>query len=207
LVCVRLVFGFARATPRILFRATAGETPIREEFNPTLQIKFEGGKIEVDELSKTMTRAITHIENEIMTLRLLGFTLEIEDLPGISLMVAAAFSIALYYSGTNTLKEFSSRNFMERLSSDMKDKIVEVTELPIHTGRTRVNMSSLEDLANVAEETFKTILHHEGVFCVLDGDVRYEFRIPHRSTGMKQPYNHSYENGSDVRARASTRLE
>ena len=185
-------------TPQILFRATAGETPIREEFNPTLLIKFEGGKIEVDELSKTKIETITHIENKIVTLRLLGFTLEMEDMPGISLMVAAAFSIALYYSGKNTLKEFSSRNFMERMSGDMRDKIVEVTELPIHTGRTIVNMSSLEDLAKVAEETFKTILHHEGVFYVLDGDVRYEFRIPHRSTGTKQHYNHSYENGSDV---------
>ncbi len=35
----------------------------------------------------------------------------------------------------------------------------------------------MEDLARVAEEAFKPIMHHKGVFYVLDGDVRYEFHM------------------------------
>jgi len=35
----------------------------------------------------------------------------------------------------------------------------------------------MDDLARVAEEAFKPIIHHGDVFHVLDGDVRYEFHM------------------------------
>ena len=38
-------------------------------------------------------------------------------------------------------------------------------------------IGSLGDIIRVSEETFKSIIHHDNVYYVLDGDVRYEFRM------------------------------
>jgi hypothetical protein len=54
---------------------------------------------------------------------------------------------------------------------------VEISEPPERIERATIKVSSLEDLARVAEEAFKPIMHHGELFYVLDGDVRYEFQV------------------------------
>jgi len=164
-------------TPRIRLDASAGNESIEQEFNPTLKIKFEGGKIEFEGLSSTKTGSATHHETEMVTYSFLGSLEEINYMRGITVMGIIAFSTMLFYSGRNALRERESRTFMERLSGDIKDRIVEAFEPPERIEKTTIQVSSLEHLARVAEEAFKPIMHHGGTFHVLDGDVRYEFRM------------------------------
>ena len=89
----------------------------------------------------------------------------------ISLVVLLAVSMRF------TLLERASRPFMERLSGDIREKIIEASEPPERIERATIRVGSLEALARVSEEAFKPIIHHGDVFYVLDGDVRYEFKL------------------------------
>ena len=161
--------------PRIRLEASAGNESIEQEFNPILKIKFEGGKIEFEGLTNTKSGSVTHRETEVSIYRIIGSFVEVSDMRGIAVIVALALSTMLFYSGRNALRERESRTFMERLSEDIRDRIVEASEPPERIEKSMIKVGSLEDLARVAEEAFKPIMHHGGVFYVLDGDVRYEF--------------------------------
>lgn len=160
----------------ISLEASAGNKTLEQEFNPTLMIKFEGGKIEFEGLSSTKTGSIIHHETEVATTRFLTWSVNVDDMRGIAVTVTAIFSVLLFYAGRLALRERASKSFMERLSGDIRDKIVETSEPPRIEGET-IKVSSLEDLARVAEEAFKPIMHHGELFYVLDGDVRYEYQV------------------------------
>jgi len=163
--------------PRIRLEASAGNETIDQEFTPTLTIKFEGGKIDFEGLKDTKVDSVTQHSTEVATYMFLGSFTEVVNMRGIAVMAAIALSIMLYYSGRLFLRERASRTFMERLSDDIRDRIVEASEPPERIEKTTIKVGSMEDLARVAEEAFKPIMHHGGVFYVLDGDVRYEFCI------------------------------
>jgi hypothetical protein len=74
------------------------------------------------------------------------------------------------------LLERASKPFMSRLSDGVREKMVEASEPSKQGGKVTVTVRSVEDLAKVSEETFKPIIHHDDVFYILDGDMRYEFR-------------------------------
>jgi hypothetical protein len=76
-----------------------------------------------------------------------------------------------------TLLERASRSFMDRLGGDVREKIIEASECLEWMEGATIRVGSLEDLARVAEEAFKPIIHHGDVFHVLDGDLRYEFKL------------------------------
>ena len=163
--------------PRISLTASAGNKSIEQEFTPTLKIKFEGGKIGFEGLKNEKPGSVTHLETEEATWRLMGWSREVDDMRGIAITIAASFSLLLFYSGRLALRERESRTFMERLSGEIREKIIEAQEPPERIERATIAVGSLEDLARVAEEAFKPIIHHGDVFHVLDGDLRYEFRM------------------------------
>ena len=94
-----------------------------------------------------------------------------------SVISSISLGALLVYSMRFTLLERASRSFMDRLGGDVREKIIEASEPPELRGKTPIRVGSLEDLARVAEEAFKPIIHHGGVFHVLDGNVRYEFHM------------------------------
>ena len=161
--------------PLIRLDASAGNESIDQEFNPILKINFEVGKITFEGLTNTKSGSITHKETEVATYRIIGSFVEVSDMRGIAVIIAIAFSTMLFYSGRNALRERESRTFMERLSGEVREKIVEVFEPPERIEKSTIKVGSLEDLARVAEEAFKPIMHYGDVFYVLDGDMRYEF--------------------------------
>jgi hypothetical protein len=163
--------------PLISLEASAGRETIEQEFNPTLKVKFEGGKIEFEGLSSTKPGSVTHREEELATWRLLGFAIEVPAMRLISIITSISFIALLYNPLTLILQERASRSSMERLSGDIRDRIVETSEPPERIEKTTIKVGSLEDLARVAEEAFKPIMHHGETFYVLDGDVRYEFQV------------------------------
>ncbi|MCK4701874.1 hypothetical protein KAT55_00810 [Candidatus Bathyarchaeota archaeon] len=163
--------------PNISLDALAGNKTIEQEFAPVLMIKFEGGKIEFEGLSSSKSGSVKHLEMEIATWRLFGYPVEVKDMRGLSLIASIPIAFLLYLSTGHILRERVSRSFMDRLSDDIRDKIVEAQEPPERIERSTMRVRSMEDLARVAEEAFKPIIHHDDVFYVLDGDVRYEFHI------------------------------
>jgi len=169
--------------PLIRLDASAGNESIEQDFNPTLTIKFELGQIKFKGLTNTMMGSVTHREKEAATYKILGLSGEVSDMRGISIIVAIALSVMLFYSGRSALRERESRTFRERLSRDIREKIIEVQEPPERIERSTIVVDSLGDLARVAEEAFKTIIHHKGVFYVLDGYVRYEFKMEAEADG------------------------
>ena len=114
---------------------------------------------------------------KISTYKILGSFVNVIDIRGRLVMSALAFSVMLFYSGRLFLRERASRTFMERLSGDIRDRIVEAFEPPERIEKATIKVGSLEDLARVAEEAFKPIMHHGGVFYILDEYVRYEYKI------------------------------
>jgi len=163
--------------PLISLEASAGGTHIVQEFTPTLTIKFEGGKISFEGLRSMKTGSVTHLETEAATWGLLGLAMQVETMKTASIISSISLAALLAASMRFTLQERASRPFKERLSGDIRDKIIEASEPPERIERATIRVGSLEDLSRVAEEAFKPIIHHGGVFHVLDGDVRYEFHI------------------------------
>ena len=163
--------------PLISLDASAGNETIEQEFAPILMIKFEGGQIEFEGLSSTKSGSVIHLETEIATWSLLGYPVEVMDLRGFSIIASIPLSFLLYLSIGHVLSERASRSFMDRLSGDVRDKIVEAQEPPERIERSTMKVNSIEDLARIAEEAFKPIIHHDDVFYVLDGEVRYEFSM------------------------------
>lgn len=161
--------------PSIILAASAGKEAIEQAFNPTLKIKFEGGKIDFEGLSSTKSGSVVHYEEELVTWRLFAWDMEIPAMRLISIIMSMSFVILLYNPVRLVVQERTSRTFMERLSGDIKDRIVEASEPPERIEKATIKVDSLEDLARVAEEAFKPIIHHGDVFYVLDGDMRYEF--------------------------------
>jgi hypothetical protein len=163
--------------PLIRLTASAGLKPIEEEFTPTLTIKFGGGKIEFEGLRSTRTGAVTHRETETATLGLPGSSATVGAMKAASIITSISLAVLLAMSTKFTLQERASRPFLERLSGDVRDRIIEATEPPDRIERATVKVGSLEDLARVSEEAFKPIIQHGDVFYVLDGYIRYEFSI------------------------------
>lgn len=161
--------------PNISLDASAGNKTIEQEFAPVLTIKFEGGQITFESLSSSKSGSVTHRETEIATWSLIGYPFEIKDMRGLSLIASIPLAFLLYISVGRFFMERASRSFMECLSGDIRDRIVEAQEPPERIERSTMRVGSMEDLALVAEEAFKPIIHHGDVFYVLDGDVRYEF--------------------------------
>ena len=163
--------------PRITLEASAGGEPVEEEFTPTLTIKFEGGRIEFEGLRNAKTGAVTHLETEATTWSLLGLTVAVSAMRTVSILASISLSVLLATSIRFTLLERASRPFLERLGGDIREKIIEASEPPERIERATIKVGSIEDLAKVSEETFKPIIHHDQVFYVLDGDMRYEFTL------------------------------
>ena len=171
------VYGYTyEIRPEITLETSAAGKPIQEKFTPTLTIKFEGAKITFEGLSDRKDDSITHTETERATWSLLGWNLTVFSMRVTSMIAStclvALLAVSLYFS----FKERAPRPFFERLSGDIKDKIIEASELPKRMGQ-RIKVNSLDDLAKVSEETFKPIIHHGDTFYVLDGDLTYEFTI------------------------------
>jgi hypothetical protein len=163
--------------PRISLKASAGNETIQQEFNPTLKIKFEGGKIDFEGLANSKADSITHLETEATTTSLLGYTVGVMNMRIVSILASISFTALLYIPMRRTLQERASRTFLQRLSGDIRDKIIESKEPLERIEREKIVVSSLDDLAKVSEETFKPIIHYGNIFYVLDGDVRYEFLV------------------------------
>jgi hypothetical protein len=163
--------------PRISLEALAEGKPIVQEFTPTLTIKFDGGKIQIEGLRSTKAGSVTHLETEAATWGFLGLAAQVGAMKAASIIASISAAALLAVSMRFTLLERASRPFQERLSGDIRDKIIEASEPPERIERATIRVGSLEDLSRVAEEAFKPIIHHCGVFHVLDGDVRYEFHM------------------------------
>lgn len=163
--------------PRINLEASAGGEPIVQEFTPTLTIKFDGGKIQIEGLRSTKAGSVTHLETEAATWGFLGLATQVETMKAASIIASISLAALLAASTRFTLRERASRPLLKRLSGDIRDKIIEASETPKTTKREIIKVGSIEDLAKVSEETFKPIIHHDDAFYVLDGDTRYEFTM------------------------------
>jgi hypothetical protein len=108
----------------------------------------------------------------------MGWNIEVPAMRVFTIITSLSLLTALYPPVRTVLQERASRSPLEKLSGDISDRIVETSNPPDRTEKTTIKLGSLEDLAKVAEDAFKPIMHHEGTFHVLDGDVRYEFSIP-----------------------------
>lgn len=163
--------------PRIHLEASAGNKTIDQDFTPTLTIKFEGGQIEFEGLKDTKLDSVIQQGNETATYMILGSFVDVSDMRALSFIASIPLAFLLYKSMGHVLRERASRSFIECLSNDIRDRIVEAQEPPEHIERSTMRVGSMEDLARVAEEAFKPIIHHGDVFYVLDGDMRYEFSV------------------------------
>lgn len=172
------VYGYTyEIRPNINLWASAGEKPIVTDFTPTLTIKFEEGKIEFEGLTNTKTGTTTHPETETAAWSLLGVTTTVEDMRAITILSSISLAGLLAITIRSTLLERASRPFLDRLKGDVRDKIIEASEPPERIEKATIKVGSIDDLAKVSEETFKPIIHHENLFYILDGNMRYEFTL------------------------------
>jgi hypothetical protein len=170
-------YGYTYAIcPQITLEASATGKDIQENFTPTLTIKFEGAQITFEGLNEKKDGSITHTETEKATWSLFGwdltvFTMRVTSMIA-SICLTALLAASLYFS----FQKRTLKTFLEKLRGDIRDKIIETSELPKWMGQ-RIRVNSFEDLVKVSEETFKPIIHHDDTFYVLDDNLRYEFTI------------------------------
>lgn len=181
--------------PSITLETSVGSESIREEFIPELKLTFEGGQIEVEGLKKTKAGSITHPETEIATWNFLGWSLEVPAMRLVATITSISLLAALFPPLRYEFHERASRTFIDRLDGDIREKIIEASEPPAHIERVTIRVGSLEDLAKIADEAFKTIIHHEGLFIVLDSDVRYEYKKESEET-PREPESSTQERDS-----------
>jgi hypothetical protein len=170
-------YGYTYAIcPHITLEASAAGKHIQENFTPTLTMKFEGAQITFEGLNDKKDGFIAHTETEKATWSLFGWDLTVSTMRVTSMITSlcltALLAVSLYFS----FQKKTLNTFLERLSGDIRDKIIETSELPKRMGQ-QIKVNSIEDLAKVSEETFKPIIHHGDTFFVLDGNLRYEFTI------------------------------
>ena len=129
--------------PRINLEASAGGEPIVQEFTPTLKIKFDGGKIQIDGLRSTKAGSVTHLETEAATWGFLGLAMQVGTMKAASIIASISLAALLAASTRFTLRERASRPLLERLSGDIRDKIIEASEPQKTTKREIIKVGSI----------------------------------------------------------------
>ncbi len=129
--------------PRISLEASAGGEPIAQEFTPTLTIKFDGGKIQIEGLRSTKAGSVTHLETEAATWGFLGLSAQVGAMKVASIIASISLVALLAVSMRFTLQERASRPLLERLSGDIRDKIIEASEPPKTMNRRAIDKGRL----------------------------------------------------------------
>lgn len=165
--------------PAIHVVAETAVGTIREDFIPelTVSLKYggaEGSQVTMSDLVSTRSGAIQRTE----TIR----HPEVEGWRHIFYALSAVAVVGLVITGWGYARTGPKRpeKEIEEIIAPFEENILEVAEEPSSGARmTSVSMGSLEDLVNVGVGLGKPVLfvRRTNAFYVLDGQVRYEFRL------------------------------
>ena len=118
--------------PRISLEASAGGEPIAQEFIPTLTIKFDGGKIQIEGLRSTKAGSVTHLETEAATWGFLGLATQVRTMKVASIIASISLAALLAVSMRFTLQERTSRPLLDRLGARESSRCFRITiNLPL----------------------------------------------------------------------------
>jgi len=163
--------------PEIHVEADLAGRKIEETFIPELKISFitggdKGNYIEMNELVHSEPGEIKEESQVLIS--------GVEDKRAISIVAMVITPIALVasvYQYLSVRPETPTSKKIEKLVSQYEELITESTQGSPKT-RVKIDIETLEDLAKTAEILARPIIHHSGVFYVLDGDVKYQFSTP-----------------------------
>lgn len=161
--------------PEIHVKADLAGRDIEETFIPELKISFitggeKGDYIAINELVYTKPGKITE-NSQILTPG-------VEDKRAISVVATVISPIALVatiYQYFSVRPETPTSKKIDKLVSQYEELITESTQEPPKT-KIKIDVETLEDLAKTAEILARPIIHHSGVFYIIDGEVMYNFR-------------------------------
>ncbi|MDH5451557.1 MAG: DUF5305 domain-containing protein, partial [Candidatus Bathyarchaeota archaeon] len=159
---------------------TAGT--IDETFTPTLTIAFKsdattGNYIDIQNLQQTKTGKIQDTQTNY-----LPWTKNLQYAAYIFLattLSATAFTSFAYLKLKPTFPQQPPKP-IEKIIQPYKDIIAQTTEPPSKTPQTKtITLTTLEDLAKIAETLIKPILHtqkdEEHIFYIIDNDTTYQY--------------------------------
>lgn len=161
--------------PEIHIVAEVEGDTVEEDISPSMVITFTRNRLTVEGLSHNQPKTIGQMEVEPATRNMLGKPILVIHLRYLSYMVLAAFSMATAYVSYYVWSEPISMT--KRIKRKYGKKIVESSEPVEQIGKVTIKVDAIDDLAKVAEEAFKPIIHNNNLFYVLDGEVRYEFHM------------------------------
>jgi len=163
---------------QITLEGSVGGKQVKEEFTPKLTLRFGEGKIVVEGTRDTKSGQIAHQETVNKRWGMFGLTATYRTIrkglvaSSISIGVLLCLSVLLF------IRERPRPTFLERLSKEVRAKIVEASDASDHIDVTTIRVLSPEDLVKISDETFKPIIHQGDQLYILDGEVKYAFHIP-----------------------------
>ena len=165
-----------RISPHINIEAKVENNEIEESFNPNMTITFEGNKLTVEGLKQTKPKVVGQIMSEPATQKIFGAEIPVTFLRYLSYIAlacsAAATSIA-YYKGTPA-------TITEKIKRKYGHIIIDVKAEPKHPeGAVTIEVASIKDLAKIAQETGKLIMHQQTgtlhTYQLFDGQIIYKY--------------------------------
>ncbi|RLI28629.1 hypothetical protein DRO58_01785 [Candidatus Bathyarchaeota archaeon] len=153
---------------------------IAESFKPIMTAKLafrDGNKLLFEGLNSEKSRTVgEYVVTEVAWVKNARY---ISYASSAFLAVALAYALRLYLVNRSPISP------VQKAMRKHRDIIVESTKFgKERVGRTVIEVKSIEDLAKISEDLLlKPIIHEEDpetrqhVFYILDGDVRYEYRV------------------------------
>jgi len=171
---------YLRVVAEVNASVQARSDVIADSFKPIMTVKLafsEGNKLLFEGLNSEKSRTVgEYVVSEVAWVKNMRY---ISYASSVFLAVALAYALRLYLVNRSPISP------VQKAMRKHRDIIVESTKFGMEKGgRTVIEVKSIEDLTKISEDLLlKPIIHEEDpetrqhVFYILDGDVRYEYRV------------------------------
>jgi hypothetical protein len=151
-------------SPQVSMSATIKGVELNDTFNEGLKFKYDHNQFYVigdeknDPFNPTVSSAVGRERKEADTLSLFGLELQIPALRVFSLLGLAGASTGIYLLWQN-LKKLSESNQADFIRAKYGALLVDVQKTKLGSSKSLIDVSSIEDLAKLAERHNTMILH------------------------------------------------
>lgn len=171
--------------PEIRLRGRVGDLPVDEVYAPPFRLSWFRSYLVLDgELSRSEARTMTEPIARPARLGLLGLDVPVGTARVVTIAGLVASLLGLVAAG-GLLVARLRRDEAARIRLRYGSMIVAVRDVELPPARMRVQVASMSDLARMARQEGRQVLHRRldtgvDLYLVPDGNLVYEFRLPKR---------------------------
>lgn len=172
--------------PKIRVRGRVGDQPVDEVYAPPFRMTWYRSHLLLDdELARSEPRSVAEPVARPARLGLLGLDMPVRTARIVAIAGLVASLLGLSAAG-GLLAARLRRDEAARIRLRYGSMIVAVRDVELPPARMRVQVASMSDLARIARQEGRQVLHRRldtgaDLYLVPDGNLVYEFRLPKRA--------------------------